>query len=108
MKTENIIILGAFAGAAYLLLRGKLGPAVIGAAKAATGTQEIQNKTMPGQNGYGWRYFSDGTTIDPGGIYRDKNGVILWSPLTTSPAGYDGVSVGDAYLNIPDYTGVAT
>lgn len=31
------------------------------------GATEIENSSQPGQEGYGWRYFSDGTAIDPDG-----------------------------------------
>lgn len=30
---------------------------------------EITNTALPGENGYGWRYFSDGTAIGPDGNY---------------------------------------
>lgn len=31
--------------------------------------QEIKNNALPGQEGYGWRYFTDGTSISPDGKY---------------------------------------
>lgn len=31
--------------------------------------QEIANTAQPGQEGYGWRYFTDGTSISPDGKY---------------------------------------
>lgn len=43
-----------------------------------TGT-EISNTANPGQEGYGWRYFSDGTVIDPNGNYY-RDGQVIWSP----------------------------
>ena len=36
-------------------------------------TTEIPNPAQPGQNGYGWRYFSDGTAISPEGKYYANN-----------------------------------
>ena len=35
--------------------------------------EEIANPAMPGQEGYGWRYFSDGTAISPTGDYFFDN-----------------------------------
>lgn len=40
---------------------------------------EINNNSVPGATGYGWRYFSDGTVIDPQGNYY-VNGSMIWSP----------------------------
>jgi hypothetical protein len=41
---------------------------------------EIPNPAQEGQEGYGWRYFSDGTIMDPEGRYMDTEGNILWEP----------------------------
>ena len=40
---------------------------------------EISNSALPGQQGYGWTYYSDGTVIDPNGAYYD-NGQRVWTP----------------------------
>jgi hypothetical protein len=40
---------------------------------------EVDNTALPGQPGYGWRYFTDGTTIDPTGAYY-SGGKKVWSP----------------------------
>lgn len=42
-------------------------------------TTEVENTANPGQEGYGWRNFSDGTSIDPQGNYY-KNGELIYSP----------------------------
>jgi hypothetical protein len=42
-------------------------------------TKVIENAAQPGQEGYGWQYFSDGTVIDPSGNYY-RDGAIVWSP----------------------------
>lgn len=55
---------------------------VAGAEKPdTTGATEIFNPSQPGQEGYGWRYYSDGTVIDPSGQYYDSSGNMVWSPL---------------------------
>lgn len=59
----------------------------------AASTTEIQNTALPGQTGYGWRYFSDGTAIAPDGTYYLKGRLI-------TSAVYDGVSVGANYSNL--------
>lgn len=40
---------------------------------------EIPNTALPGDIGYGWKYYSDGTTISPDGKYY-YNGELAWSP----------------------------
>ena len=40
---------------------------------------EIPNTALPGQTGYGWKYYSDGTAISPDGKYY-YNGQLAWSP----------------------------
>ena len=72
-----------------------VGPAIPGAATPSTPIPEVEaptieepeasevteipNPAQPGQEGYGWRYFSDGTVISPGGEYY-QNGEMIWSP----------------------------
>lgn len=48
----------------------------------ATTPQEINNPALPGEPGYGWRYFDDGTVIDPAGRYY-KNGQLVYTPGQT-------------------------
>lgn len=38
----------------------------------------IQNDDVPGQPGFGWQYFTDGTAIGPDGSYY-SNGQKVWS-----------------------------
>lgn len=77
MKNDDLIILGMAAVAVYLIVKG--------GAKFATTTsgagyvKEIANNAAPGQSGYGWRYFTDGTVIDTQGNYY-VNGDLVWSP----------------------------
>lgn len=40
---------------------------------------EIPNTALPGDVGYGWKYYSDGTAIGPDGKYYYK-GELAWSP----------------------------
>lgn len=85
MNAKDLIIFAGVAVAAFMLLKRRDG-------KSAW-TNEIENAALPGQIGYGWRYFSDGTAIDPQGNYY-KNGVPIWN------ASYDGVNVGSNYRNL--------
>lgn len=43
------------------------------------GATEITNTATPGSEGYGWKYYSDGTSIDPQGNYY-QGGQKIWSP----------------------------
>ena len=61
-------------GALVGLLKG-----VKSAEQAPSMTNEIQNSALPGQTGYGWRYYSDGTAIDPNGAYY-SGGQAVWEP----------------------------
>lgn len=47
------------------------------------GVTEIANDDVPGQAGYGWRYFSDGTAIGPDGSYY-SNGTLVYTPTDSS------------------------
>lgn len=85
MSAKDLIIFAGVAVAAFMLLKRKDG-------KSAW-TTEINNPALPGQIGYGWRYFSDGTAIGPDGTYYRK-GEAIYSPT------YDGVSVGGNYGNL--------
>ena len=56
------------------------------------GVTEIPNNAQPGQEGYGWRYFSDGTVIAPNGTYYyretpDSDYKAIWSPNNTGGIG---------------------
>jgi hypothetical protein len=42
-------------------------------------TKSIFNTALPGQEGWGWQYFNDGTAIGPDGSYY-TNGQKVWSP----------------------------
>lgn len=89
MKTQEIAILGGAALFAYFLLtkRQVVPTQVAGNASAPDSRTSIFNRNvltipntaLPTQAGYGWQYFSDGTTIGPDGSYY-KNGVLVWSP----------------------------
>lgn len=74
------------------LLNGWFGGSGAGAAPGAGsfaipgtngGTTEIRNDDVPGQPGYGWRYFSDGTSIGPDGSYY-KDGSLIYTPTDGS------------------------
>lgn len=47
-----------------------------------SGTTEIENTALPGQPGYGWKYYSDGTTISPDGKYY-QDGRVVYDPSAT-------------------------
>lgn len=84
MNLKDVVMFAGVALAAYWVLTRR------DVAKAFA--TEIDNKALPGQVGYGWRYFSDGTSIAPDGSYYHKGKQIT--------ASYDGVSVGANYGNL--------
>ena len=96
MKKDNLIIIGAAAVAVWIIsstrkttttatapTRSVWNPFGNTASSLNQGgtvpVTEISNTAMPGDTGYGWRYFSDGTVIDPSGTYY-SNGQPVWSP----------------------------
>lgn len=83
MKQSEMIALGLAAVAVYLIVNTnkKTGAVSDPLANAAKAVSEIFD-TAGGQFSNGWRYFSDGTAIDPQGNYYSK-GQLIWSNPTT-------------------------
>lgn len=94
MKIENLILIGAFGLGAWLLLKPKKPPYLyqrpgypdnLSPIPTLPYTQSyerpstIQNQALPGQPGWGWTYYTDGTAIDPQGCYY-KDGAQVWCP----------------------------
>ena len=86
---------------------GTLTSSLSGLLSGKTDVTEVPNSATEGQPGYGWKYFSDGTSIDPEGNYYRGNEKI-WSPApgntsdtgtsnsTTDPGfGYTGDPIVD-------------
>jgi len=48
---------------------------------------EIANPALPGQEGYGWKYYSDGTVVSPSGAYY-YDGEKVWSPDGSGVTGF--------------------
>jgi len=63
----------------------------------ATGATELPNTAAPGTEAYGWKYYSDGTSISPNGEYY-QGGQLIWSP--TMYSGSSNIQTPD----IPTYT----
>lgn len=56
-----------------------------------TGTTQIDTSNLqPGQEGYGWQYYSDGTAIDPSGNYY-QNGNLVYA--AGSDSGYNELDI---------------
>jgi hypothetical protein len=79
MKNAELIALGIAAVAVYILTTAKPKTAVTSADyKQPAGASEIMD-SIGNAFTNGWRYFSDGTAIDPAGSYY-SNGSMIWSP----------------------------
>lgn len=94
MKTDTLVIIAAAAVGLYLVARTVKGGSLMGggAAPTATGAARssainapslIANTALPGQPGWAWQYFTDGTSIGPDGKYYsgstevyDPNGIL--------------------------------
>lgn len=91
MKTDTIIILAAAGFGLYAIanmvkpagaaIRPPTGSGTAGALNnyGNAPVTEITNTALPGQNGWGWTYYSDGTAIDPQGRYYFQ-GQLVWTP----------------------------
>jgi len=67
----------------------------------ATGATEITNPAQPGTEAYGWKYYSDGTSISPNGEYY-QGGQLIWSPTMFSGSNQIQTPEMPTYT---DYTG---
>ena len=87
MKTDTIVIAAAAALGLWFVSRVASGkpltmantspsPTSTGAARATA----IPNPALPGQSGWGWQYFTDGTSIGPDGRYY-QGGAEVYNPL---------------------------
>ena len=85
MKQDQMIALGLAAVAVYFITsKNKANAATGGAAKtgiAASAAKVSEIFDASGQSyTNGWRYFSDGTSIDPSGNYYQGGGMIWANP----------------------------
>lgn len=77
MKQSEIVVLGLAGVAVFLILRSGQAAAKATASTPAKRTAEIFDSAgKPFENG--WRYYDDGTAIDPAGNYY-KGGQLIWS-----------------------------
>ncbi len=82
MKQSEMIALGLAAVAVYLIANTnkKTGGAGSGGALRSLSDAVTEIFDTAGKAfGNGWRYFSDGTAIDPQGNYY-QGGALIWSP----------------------------
>lgn len=92
MKTDTLIIIAAAAAGLYVIAKtvkggailgmGKVSPSVTGAGRA----NAINNTALPGQPGWAWQYFTDGTAIGPDGKYYSQ-GQEVYDPAGMLKAG---------------------
>lgn len=78
----RFFLLNTSAGRALLPRRLLGAGAGAGTSAPITGYQkvnEILNTVFPGEIGYGWKYYDDGTSIGPDGAYYFQ-GKKVWSP----------------------------
>lgn len=69
---------GGSAGGIFDILRGQRKDSGAAIPQNTQKVTEVLNGSG-GQFGNGWRYFTDGTAIDPQGNYY-QNGALIWSP----------------------------
>lgn len=77
MKQTEMIALGLAAVAVYLIVNPKKAPAASNGLKSTAAAVSEIFDTAGGAFSNGWRYFSDGTAIDPQGNYY-QGGQLIW------------------------------
>jgi hypothetical protein len=101
----NILLLAFSVGAAFYLAKkqnaqatGPVAPtkfvsantplswvdALMGKKTATTGV-EVPNSALPGQPGYGWKYYDNGVSVGPDGAYYIGSSKV-WDPTTGAVA----------------------
>jgi len=63
------------------------------------GATEIQNNALPGQPGYGWKYYSDGTVISPEGKYYTNDPETGKTTMVYDPSSGSGSFVNSLLQN---------
>lgn len=90
MKNNDLILL-ALAAAAVFFIAKKFAPtaraAPVPPLKQPNFIDEIFNSALPGQPGYGYNYYDNGTVIDGSGNYYYQ-GNLVWSPSTAAAGKY--------------------
>lgn len=88
MNKDTVLILAAAGfGLWYVTKMTRTRPMAMGASSLNNGgnvvipstTKQIFNNDVPGQPGWGWQYYTDGTAIGPDGSYY-QGGQKIWSP----------------------------
>lgn len=88
MKLDTILVLAAAGLGVYVVTQMMSTPARASTASSLnnggnvnmpSSIKQIFNTALPGQNGWGWTYYTDGTAIGPDGSYY-ANGQKVWSP----------------------------
>lgn len=95
MNNSALYGIGNLIGGIFGTKGGTTGTAQTPRQQVAPAVNEIWNNDLPGQAGYGWKYYSDGTSIGPDGTYYSQ-GMPVWSPdgvAVNPPGGYDQPSV---------------
>lgn len=88
MKQGEIIALGLAGVAVYMIWKNRSGAAGVSASAPLRSTADAVSEIFDSAGkafSNGWRYFTDGTAIDPGGNYYSQ-GQLIWS----NPAGATG------------------
>jgi hypothetical protein len=80
MKRDTIIIVIAaalgVAAVAYFTRKKPTGTVTSGPLTPVGSVTQIQNTALPGEPGWGWSYFTDGTSIDPQGNYYQAGNLV--------------------------------
>lgn len=88
MKLDTIVVLAAAGLGVYVVTQMMATPSRANTAASLnnggnvnmpSSIKQIFNTALPGQAGFGWSYFTDGTAIGPDGSYY-SNGQKVWSP----------------------------
>lgn len=79
MKNTELIALALAGVAVYMIVKGKKTTAVTSADGPPAGAATEIFNDLGKSFANGWKYFTDGTAIDPAGSYY-SDGQLIWSP----------------------------
>lgn len=88
MKTEDLVILGLAGVAVWMIMKAARPASGTTATGASQGgglfgfVKSITNNADPGEPGWGWEYYDNGTAIGPDGTYYYQ-GKPVWGPGAT-------------------------
>jgi len=83
-QTDILLLLGLGIGLLVFMKKATAKP-VLQIATGGTLADKVASQALaPGDAGYGWKYFTDGTAINPDGTQYYQGGQLIWNAANYS------------------------